>query len=57
MFLSTGINVLNWDVPRLLHAPDGFFSLPLAIAGYVVVALVIAFAVNRTRVELNAWCP
>ena len=53
MFLSTGINVLNWDVPRLLHAPDGFFSLPLAIAGYVVVALVIAFAVNRTRVELN----
>lgn len=53
MFLSTGINVLNWDVPRLLHAPDGFFSLPLAIAGYVVVALVIAFAVKRTRVELN----
>ena len=53
MLLSTGISVLNWDIPHPLHAPDGFFSLPLAVAGYVVVALVIAFAIRRTSGELN----
>ena len=53
MLLNAGISVLRWDIPHPLHAPDGFFSLPMAIAGYVVVALVIAFAINRTRTELN----
>ena len=53
MLLSSGISVLRWDIPHPLHAPDGFFSLPLAIAGYVVVALVIAFAIRRTSGELN----
>jgi cobalt/nickel transport system permease protein len=53
MLLSAGISVLHWDIPHPLHAPDGFFSLPLAVAGYVVVALVIAFAIRRTHSELN----
>ena len=53
MQLTIGINVLNWDVWSPLHAPDGFFSLPVAIAGYVVAALVIAWAVRQTNRELN----
>ena len=53
MLLSTGVNILNWDVPLPLHAPDGFFSLPVAVAGYAVAAAVIAFAIYRTNSELN----
>ncbi len=53
MLLSSGISALKWDIPLPLHAPDGFFSLPLAIAGYAVAALVIALAVRRTHGELN----
>ena len=53
MLLSSGISVLHWDIPHPLHAPDGFFSLPIAIAGYVVAAVFIAFAIRRTQGELN----
>ena len=53
MILSTGISILHWEIPHPLHAPDGFFSLPLAVVGYVVSALVIAFAIRRTGRELN----
>ncbi len=53
MHLSIGVNILNWDSWTPLHAPDGFFSLPLAIAGYVVVALVIAFAARQTSRDLS----
>ncbi len=53
MLLSTGVNILSWDVPLPLHAPDGFFSLPVAVAGYAVAAAVIAFAIYRTNSELN----
>ena len=53
MLLSSGISALRWDIPLPLHAPDGFFSLPLAIVGYAVAALVIALAVRRTHSELN----
>ena len=53
MILSAGINVYRWDIPLPLHAPDGFFSLPLAIVGYAIAALVIAFAIHRTNRELN----
>jgi cobalt/nickel transport system permease protein len=53
MLLSAGVSVLRWDVPHPLHAPDGFFSLPLAVAGYAIAALVIAFAIRRTYGELN----
>ena len=53
MLLSSGISVLHWDIPHPLHAPDGFFSLPISIAGYVVAAVFIAFAIRRTQGELN----
>ena len=53
MILSSGISALRGDVTLPLHAPDGFFSLPLAIVGYAVVALVIAFAIRRTGRDLN----
>ena len=53
MYQSIGINILRWDSWAPLHAPDGFFSLPVAIAGYVVVALVIAFAARQTNRELS----
>ena len=53
MQLSIGVNILNWDSWAPLHAPDGFFSLPLAIAGYVVAALVIAFAARQTSRDLS----
>ena len=53
MFQSIGVNILRWDSWAPLHAPDGFFSLPVAIAGYVVVALVIAFAARQTNRELS----
>ena len=53
MLLSAGIHVHRWDIPLPLHAPDGFFSLPLAVAGYAIAALVIAFAIHRTNRELN----
>ena len=53
MLLSAGISVLRWDIPHPLHAPDGFFSLPLAVAGYAIAGLIIAFAARRTYGELN----
>ena len=53
MYLSIGVNIPSWVSWAPLHAPDGFFSLPLAIAGYVVVALVIAFAARQTNRELS----
>ncbi len=36
-----------------LHAPDGFFSLPVAAAGWAVAVAVVAFAVWRTGKDLN----
>lgn len=39
--------------PAALHAPDGFMSLPIAAAGYVLSAIAVAYAVRRTRVELK----
>ena len=41
------------DIPLPLHAPDGFFSLPVAIAGYAVTAAVLAYAVYRTNRDLS----
>lgn len=39
--------------PAAMHAPDGFFSLPLALAGYAVSVAVIGYAVYRTNRQLN----
>ena len=52
--LSTVIQVLaRPGAAPPLHAPDGFFSAPLAIAGYVVAAVFVGFAVRRVNRELN----
>ena len=53
MYQSIGVNILRWESWAPLHAPDGFFSLPVAIGGYVVVALVIAFAARQTSRDLS----
>ena len=53
MLLSIGPHVRSWDFPLPLHAPDGFFSLPIAIAGYAIAAVIIAVAIYRTNRELN----
>ena len=53
MLLSAGISAHRLDIPLPLHAPDGFFSLPVAVAGYAIAALVIAFAIHRTGRDLN----
>ncbi len=37
----------------LLHAPDGFFSTPVAVAGWVVTALVLAYALRRAGQTLD----
>ncbi len=40
-------------VPLPLHAPDGFFSMPVAAAGYAISAAVIGYAIYRTNRQLN----
>jgi len=41
------------EIPLPLHAPDGFFSLPVSIAGYAVAGAVLAYAVYRTNRDLS----
>ena len=36
-----------------LHAPDGFFSLPVAAVGWIISVAFIAYAVRRTGKDLN----
>jgi cobalt/nickel transport system permease protein len=38
---------------HLLHAPDGFVSVPIAIAMWIVTGIVVAFAVRRTNRHLD----
>ena len=51
--MSAAIGALDWDVALPLHAPDGFFALPVAAVGYAAAAAAIAFAVYRVNSELN----
>lgn len=53
MQLSVATQLLTIDIPLPLHAPDGFFSLPVSIVGYVLSALAIAYAVHRTNRDLS----
>jgi len=39
--------------PELLHIPDGFLSIQVALAFWAVTAVVIAIALSRTRGELG----
>jgi cobalt/nickel transport system permease protein len=41
------------QLPLPLHAPDGFFSLPVSIAGYLISGIFIAYAIYRTNKVLN----
>jgi cobalt/nickel transport system permease protein len=36
-----------------LHIPDGFVSAPVAVAGYVVTAVVLAYAVRQTNRKMG----
>ena len=53
MTLSISLPTMNGSVPLPLHAPDGFFSLPVAIAGYALAALFIGIAIRQTNRSLN----
>ena len=53
MTLSINLPLIDGNVPLPLHAPDGFFSLPVAIAGYVLAALFIGIAIRQTNKSLN----
>jgi cobalt/nickel transport system permease protein len=44
---------VSQSAPLQLHAPDGFFSLPIAVAGYVVSAVAVALAVKFVSRRLN----
>jgi cobalt/nickel transport system permease protein len=49
MLLSFSNPAVGWqDLFAPLHAPDGFFSFPVIVAGWVISALLIAFALYRT---------
>lgn len=53
MTLNIALPITNWNLPLPLHAPDGFFSLPVAIAGYAIAVAVIGIAIYRTNRQLN----
>ena len=49
--ISNWLNAGGTAAP--LHAPDGFFSLPVAAVGWVISVAIIGFAVRKTGKELN----
>lgn len=51
--LNVELPVREWIGSLPLHAPDGFFSMPVIIASYVVVAAVVAFSIRRANRSLN----
>ena len=53
MTLSINLPIADGGVTLPLHAPDGFFSLPIAIAGYVLAAVFIGIAIRQTNKSLN----
>ena len=53
MTLSISLPVIDSSIPLPLHAPDGFFSLPVAIAGYALAAVFIGIAIRQTNKTLN----
>ena len=53
MTLSISLPFIGNSLPLPLHAPDGFFSLPVAVAGYVAAAVFIGIAIRQTNKNLN----
>ncbi len=39
--------------PELMHAPDGFFSVWLSIAGWIITLVMIVLAIRNTRSQLG----
>lgn len=57
MILSVAHHIKDLAVgarpPLPLHAPDGFFSIPVSAAGYAVSALVVGYAIHRANRQFN----
>ncbi len=53
MINDIGLLTVAVASPQPMHAPDGFMSLPIAIAGYMVTGTLIAYAAYRTSKELG----
>ena len=51
--LNVELPVKEWIGALPLHAPDGFFSMPVIIASYAVVAAIVAFSIRRANRSLN----
>ena len=41
------------SAPQQLHIPDGFLSTPVALVGWVLAILIIAYALRQTREQLG----
>lgn len=50
---NIGLPIADWSGALPLHAPDGFFSLPISAAGYALAAAAIGFAIYRANRSLN----
>lgn len=50
---NLGLPIADWSGALPLHAPDGFFSLPISAAGYALAAAAIGFAIYRANRSLN----
>lgn len=50
---NVGLPIADWSGALPLHAPDGFFSLPISAAGYAIAAAAIGFAIYRANRSLN----
>lgn len=50
---NLGLPIGDWSGALPLHAPDGFFSLPVSAAGYALAAAAVGFAIYRANRSLN----
>ena len=50
---NLGLPIADWNGALPLHAPDGFFSLPISAAGYALAAAAVGFAIYRANRSLN----
>lgn len=50
---NLGLPIADWGGALPLHAPDGFFSLPISAAGYALAAAAVGFAIYRANRSLN----
>ena len=50
---NLGLPIADWGGALPLHAPDGFFSLPVSAAGYALAAAAVGFAIYRANRSLN----